>query len=202
MFRGAIDEIRGHHSLLSELDSVGGDGDHGTTMNRAMASIEKVLDAAAPQTVEKLLNDVGWAILGVDGGAIGPLLGMFFVSMAAKLQEKTPVDNLDWAAVFKAGLAGVREQTQAQPGDKTLIDALLPAVDTLAEKLMDSLSPEEALHSSAVAAAEGAEQTATMQARFGRAKHIKEKSIGSRDPGATSVALLFRGFEKGLKDHA
>jgi len=202
MLRGAAGEIRENHEMLSKLDSVGGDGDHGTTMVRAMVNLEKAVDASITQEPKTLLYDVGWAILGVDGGATGPLLGTFFMSMSDAVVGMDTLDAKTLAAAFEAGLAGVRAQTQAQPGDKTMIDALVPAVSASREAADGGASVEDVLARAAEAAAKGAESTKEMQARFGRAKNIKERSIGSQDPGATSLSLIFRGFWKGVKNHA
>lgn len=202
MLRGAAGEIRENHEWLSRLDSVGGDGDHGTTMLRAMSKMEQALESSASGQIHTLLNDVGWAILGVDGGATGPLLGMFFVSMAPAAEGLECLGVEDLATLFEAGLAGVRAQTKAQPGDKTLVDALVPAVAALRAAAAPGADIVEALRLAAEAAEAGAALTSTMQARFGRAKNIKEQSIGTRDPGATSMALLFQGFKKGLESHA
>ncbi|HOC69247.1 MAG: PTS-dependent dihydroxyacetone kinase, ADP-binding subunit DhaL [Candidatus Hydrogenedentes bacterium ADurb.Bin101] len=202
MLRCAAAEVREHHEWLSRLDSVGGDGDHGTTMVRAMSRMEQALEADVSGKIQTLLNDVGWAILGVDGGAIGPLLGMFFVSMAEAAEGLEALDAEGLASTFEAGLAGVRAQTKAQLGDKTLVDALVPAVEALRAAAEGGKEVLEALHLAAEAAEAGAELTSTLQARFGRARNIKEQSIGTRDPGATSMALLFRGFEKGVEPHA
>jgi len=202
MLRGAAVEIRENHEMLSKLDSVGGDGDHGTTMVRAMANLEKAVDASITQEPKTLLYDVGWAILGVDGGATGPLLGTFFMSMSDAVVGMDTLDAKMLAAAFETGLAGVRAQTQAQPGDKTMIEALVPAVAASREAANGGASVEDVLARAAEAAAKGAELTKEMQARFGRAKNIKERSIGSQDPGATSLSLIFRGFWKGVKNHA
>lgn len=201
MLRGASAEIRANHELLGRLDSVGGDGDHGTTMVRAMARLEQAADAAGGG-LKALLNDVGWGILGVDGGATGPLLGMLFMSMAEAAGDAEGLDTPALAGLFEAGLAGVRAQTKAQPGDKTMLDALIPAVGALRAAADGGAEVAEALHLAAEAARAGAEATAALQARFGRARNIKEQSIGTQDPGATSVSLIFKGFSKGVEEHA
>ncbi len=201
MLRGAAAEIRANHEMLGRLDSVGGDGDHGTTMVRAMARLEQAADAA-DGGLKALLNDVGWGILGVDGGATGPLLGMLFMSMAEVAGEAEGLDTPALAGLFEAGLAGVRAQTKAQPGDKTMLDALIPAVEALRAAADGGGEIEGALHLAAEAARAGAEATAALQARFGRARNIKEQSIGTQDPGATSVSLIFKGFAKGVEEHA
>jgi len=200
MLEGAVSEIRANHEMLSKLDSVGGDGDHGTTMVRAMTSLEKAATGGC-QNLKSLFHDIGWAILGVDGGATGPLLGTFFMSMSEAVTGET-LDASELASVFEAGLAGVQAQSKARIGDKTLIDALVPAVQAIREAAVRGADVTEALRSSAAAAEQGAASTRELQARFGRAKNIKEKSIGSQDPGATSVSLIFKGFQKGIENYA
>jgi phosphoenolpyruvate---glycerone phosphotransferase subunit DhaL len=201
MLRGAAEEVKVNHDELSRLDSFGGDGDHGTTMMRAMNCMEKVIDSLSEREIKMLLHDVGWAIMGVDGGATGPLLGTFFMGMSDETAGDA-IDTPELAAMFEAGLAKVRKQTKAQVGDKTVLDALVPAVDALRAAGDGALTPEDALERAAAAAEQGAASTKELQARFGRAKNIKEKSIGTQDPGATSVALIFRGFSKGAQANA
>ena len=199
MLAGAAEAIRAHHEELGRLDSFGGDGDHGATMLRAMGQVEKAVAGAAGKDLAGLLKDVGWAIMGVDGGATGPLLGSLFMSMA-KADTEAIKDAAGLAALFEAGLAGVRRRTKAEPGDKTMLDALIPAVAALRDA--ESASIDGALAAAASSALEGAASTRQMQARFGRAKNLGEKSIGEQDPGATSMAYIFQGFAKGARDHA
>lgn len=197
MLRGAVQQIRENHQALSRLDSFGGDGDHGTTMLRAMELMAKTIDADVSHEISRVLNDIGWAIMGVDGGATGPLLGTLFMSMAEAAAGKESLDAGALAAVFVAGLAGVENRTKAQVGDKTMMDALVPAVQSMRQ------SPDVAsgLRLACEAAQRGAESTKDMKAKFGRAKNVGEKSIGSPDAGATSVSLLFRGFYEGFLSH-
>lgn len=197
MLRGAVQQIRENHQALSRLDSFGGDGDHGTTMLRAMELMAKTIDADVSHEISRVLNDIGWAIMGVDGGATGPLLGTLFMSMAEAAAGKESLDAGALAAVFVAGLAGVENRTKAQVGDKTMMDALVPAVQSMRQ------SPDVAsgLRLACEAAQRGAGSTKDMKAKFGRAKNAGEKSIGSPDAGATSVSLLFRGFYEGFLSH-
>lgn len=200
MLRCAAEQIRAQHEMLSKLDSVGGDGDHGTTMVRAMGMLEKAVVDCMSGTPQGLLNDVGWAIMGVDGGATGPLLGTFFSSMseAVPADVAATVDARALAMAFETALAGVQRQTKAQVGDKTMIDALVPAVQTLRSEVDKGQSADAAMKSAAEAALKGAESTKALQARFGRARNIKEQSIGAQDPGATSISLIFKGFAEAL----
>jgi dihydroxyacetone kinase-like protein len=198
MFREAANRIRDNRERLSNLDSFGGDGDHGTTMARAMSKVEEVLGKPSAFSAAGLLKDVGWAIMGVDGGATGPLFGTLFMSMADAAADKDAFGTGSLAEVFESGLAGVRKRTKAQVGDKTMIDALVPAVEALRHAATCDLDAAAALERAALAAEEGALSTKNLKARFGRAKNIGEQSVGSQDPGATSVALMFRGFADGI----
>jgi dihydroxyacetone kinase-like protein len=194
MVRGAAEQVRANHEILTKLDSVGGDGDHGTTMVRAMANAEKAIEGAPPGELKSLLGDIGWAIMGTDGGATGPLLGTLFMGMADAVGDKETLDADGLAAAFEAGLAAVQKQTRAKVGDKTIMDALVPGVEALRKGADAGEGVAAALKAAAAAAEQGADSTRELQARFGRATNLKEGRIGSQDPGATSISLIFRGF--------
>ena len=199
MLRCAVGQIRDNHEMLSKLDSFGGDGDHGTTMVRGMGIVAKTIDESNGADIKTLLSDIGWAVMGVDGGAAGPLFGSFFGGMSEPADGKDVIDAATLAAMFEAGLASVKTLTRAQPGDKTMIDALVPAVGAVRKAADEGASITDALERGAEAAEEGAAATKDMQARFGRAKNIGEKSVGNADPGATSVSLIFEGFIEGVR---
>jgi len=194
MLRGAVRQINGNHEMLSKLDSFGGDGDHGTTMLRAMKGIEKSLEESQSRDLKTLLYDVGWGIMGVDGGATGPLFGTLFMSMSHGAAEEGPLDAGALATAFESGLAGVQKQTKAQVGDKTLMDVLVPAVAALRTAADGGADAAAALKQAAEVAQQGAESTQELQARFGRARNLGEGSIGHQDPGATSMAMIFKAF--------
>lgn len=199
MFRGAAARIREQHQRLSELDCVAGDGDHGSTMLRVVVQLEQA--AAGVQTAPReLLRDAGWKVMGVDGGASSSLLGTFFAGMADLPGEGTALDCREFAAAFECGLAALQRQTKAGPGDKTMMDALVPAVNALHASATADSGLIDALRSAAAAAGAGAEATRNFVARHGRAKYLGEKTIGHPDPGAVSVALLFDGFCRGLEE--
>lgn len=200
MLSAAAEEIRANQDLLTRLDSVGGDGDHGTTMVRAMGLVDKTLQQATSRDIQSLLQELGWAIMGVDGGAIGPLLGIFFTGMSEGAAAG-PLDANAVASMLEAGLANLRKQTKAQPGDKTLMDALIPAVEA-ARNAASEDDVARLLAAAAQAATAGAEGTKAFMAKFGRARSIKEQSIGTPDPGATSISLIFKGFTKGVDANA
>ncbi|MBN1343045.1 MAG: dihydroxyacetone kinase subunit L [Phycisphaerae bacterium] len=200
MLRGAVERVRANHEMLGKLDSHGGDGDHGTTMLRAMGILEEKISAEADSTdVGSLLKAVGWGIMGVDGGATGPLFGMFFSGMAEAASGKDSLDAESLASALEAGLASIRKYTKAQVGDKTMIDALVPAVEAARSAADGGADVSELLQQAAQAAVRGAEGTKDLQARFGRAKNVGAKSVGNQDPGATSVSLIFKGFVEGVK---
>jgi dihydroxyacetone kinase-like protein len=199
MIRSAADKIRVNRDDLSKLDSAIGDGDHGTTIARAMTIAEKVLEDSDKKELNGLLKDVGWGVMGVDGGATGPLLGSFLMGLSDGVGEQNVVDRPTLAAMFETGLAGVRQQSKAQIGDKTMMDALLPAVDAIRQAVDAGKSIKEALQKAAEAADNGAVSTKEFKARFGRAKNLGDRAIGFQDPGATSIALIFQGFYEGLQ---
>jgi phosphoenolpyruvate---glycerone phosphotransferase subunit DhaL len=194
MFIQAADRIRREHQRLSELDSVAGDGDHGTTMLRVVEQLEASAGAAAPENLRTRLREVGWNVMGVDGGASSALLGTFFAGMADAEIDESSMDCGDVARALESGLRAVSKQTKAQPGDKTLIDALQPAVNAFSAAAASGKDICEALRDAARAARAGADSTKNQVARYGRAKFLGEKTLGSPDAGATSVALLFNGF--------
>jgi dihydroxyacetone kinase-like protein len=200
MIAGAVASIRSQHALLSELDCATGDGDHGTTMLRAVDRLEKAFAAGGPEDLKTCLQEAGWSVLGVDGGASSSLLGIFFGGMADAPRCGGPTDTNDLAATFEAGLAALRKQTKAQPGDKTMMDAIIPAIAALRAAADAGKSVIEALHDAAGAANAGAEATRNVTARYGRAKFLGEKTRGHPDPGATSMRLMFEGFYRGLEE--
>jgi dihydroxyacetone kinase-like protein len=199
MIAGAVALIRAQHAMLSQLDSAAGDGDHGTTMLRAVERLETCFAAGGPEDLKTCLSEAGWSVLGVDGGASSSLLGTFFSGMAEAPACGVWISAGDLAAIFETGLAAVRKQTKAQPGDKTLMDALVPAVAALRAAADGGKSVTEAVSDAASAARAGAEATRNLIARYGRAKFLGEKTRGHQDPGATSMSLLFEGFHNGLQ---
>ncbi|PYV92690.1 MAG: dihydroxyacetone kinase subunit L [Acidobacteria bacterium] len=198
MMGGAIEKVKCEHKVLSELDSACGDGDHGTTMLRATNQLEKVMTAHQSDNLQGLLSDMGWTVLGIDGGATGPLLGSFFTGMSESVAGKQTLDTEALTAMFEAGLNALKKQTKAQVGDKTLMDALVPAVAALRAGAEANKEILQILREAAAAAQEGAYSTKNLKARFGRAKYLGDRTLGHQDPGATSISLMFQGFYDGL----
>lgn len=201
MLLGAASKIRENHRRLSELDSFGGDGDHGTTMLRAMENLEKSVNGCESADMKKLLGDVAWAVMGTDGGATGPLFGSFLVGMSEAVGDKETLDAVCVAEMFESGLGSLCRQTKAQVGDKTVVDALGPAATEARRAADEGLDVMAVLERSACAAAEGARSTKELEPRFGRARHAGQQSLGHEDPGAVSVSLMFEGFMKGALEY-
>ncbi|MCK4999662.1 MAG: dihydroxyacetone kinase subunit L [Anaerohalosphaera sp.] len=196
MIVGAVEKINANHQMLSQLDSATGDGDHGTTMLRSMKAVSETIESSTDTAVKDMLYNIGWAIMSADGGSTGPLLGSFFMGMSESVSD-TGMDCGAVAEMIAAGINKMHKQSRAQIGDKTMMDAMLPAMETLnnADK---TGSISEALASAAKAAADGAEATTEMTAKFGRARNLGDRVLGHRDPGAVSISLIFKGFCEGL----
>jgi dihydroxyacetone kinase-like protein len=201
MIAAAASRIREKHAWLSRLDCTSGDGDHGSTMLRTMNRLENAFASEATADFKVAFSEAGWSVMGADGGASSSLLGAFFLGIG----EATAASTASWtcaelASAFQAGLAAVQAQTKARPGDKTLMDALVPAVEALTSASRAGQDIEQAVAEAARAAKLGAEATKDMTARFGRARLLGERTRGSQDPGAASIALIFDGFAHGISE--
>jgi len=201
MLGAAVEEIRANHIQLSKLDSTIGDGDHGTAISHAMDAVEKAIQDAEGTDLKSLFTAIGWGVMSVHGGATGPLFGSLFMGLRDGVRDKSQLDCAALAAMFECGLANVSKQTRAQVGDKTIMDALIPAVQALKEASGAEKTISTALEDAAEAAEKGAISTKDLVARFGRAKNYGDRTIGHQDPGATSISLIFRGFSEALSSN-
>ena len=184
-------EVEANKEYLTQLDAAVGDGDHGINMQRGMSAvIAKVDTQAGEQDVGALLKTVGMTLVSTVGGAGGPLYGTLFLQMGTAAAGKSELSPDDWAAALEAGIAGVQARGKAEPGDKTMIDALLPGRDALKAALGGGATFADALRQSAAAAEQGMRDTIPLVARKGRASYLGERSAGHQDPGATSSHLL------------
>lgn len=188
-FAAAVAENK---EYLTELDSAIGDADHGINMNRGMQAVVGKLDAAEPADIGALLKTVGMTLVSTVGGASGPLYGTLFLQMGTSAAGKTELSGQDWADALAAGVAGVQRRGKAELRDKTMLDALIPAVETLRSALAGGSSLDEALDQSAHTAQEGMTATIPLVAHKGRASYLGERSANHQDPGATSSWLLLR----------
>lgn len=192
-----------HNDQLTELDSAIGDADHGTNMDRGMTAVVAALTATPPNSVAALLRQVGKTLVSAVGGASGPLYGTLFLEMAAVVGEAGEADGLDgtaFATALRAGLEGVVARGRAVAGDKTMFDALAPAVEALDNTLASGAPLGEALRVASAAANSGRDATIPMRARKGRASYLGERSVGHQDPGATSTALLIEAAASALAE--
>jgi phosphoenolpyruvate---glycerone phosphotransferase subunit DhaL len=189
--RRFAEEVEANKEYLTQLDSAVGDGDHGINMQRGMSAvIPKVDTQAGEQDVGNLLKTVGMTLVSTVGGAGGPLYGTLFLQMGTAVSGKGELSPDDWAGALEAGIAGVEARGKAEPGDKTMIDALVPGRDALRAALGGGATFADALRQSAAAAEQGMKDTIPLVARKGRASYLGERSAGHQDPGATSSHLL------------
>jgi phosphoenolpyruvate---glycerone phosphotransferase subunit DhaL len=183
-------EIAEHRAELVRLDTAIGDGDHGTNMDRGMRKALEKLDAQEGEDIGAMLKAVGMALVSTVGGAAGPLYGTLFMQMGNAATGRSELDVAGWTAALEAGVKGVQARGKAVAEDKTMIDALLPALEALQQA--DGGDEAAALSASADAAEEGMKATIPLVARKGRASYLGERSAGHQDPGATSTHLLLR----------
>ena len=191
--------VRAESEYLTQLDAAIGDGDHGINMNRGFDAVGKALavqDGNLPPG--QLLTIAGKTLVSTVGGASGPLWGTAFRRAGRALGDTESFDGAALVAALDAGVDGVVDLGATAPGDKTMVDALRPAVDALREGLEAGAPLDSALAAAAAAAEEGARATVPMQARKGRASYLGERSIGHQDPGATSAALIVRALERAI----
>ena len=186
-FAALVGEERDH---LTELDSAIGDADHGTNLDRGMKAAVVALDELGPAGAGPLFTKVGMTLVSTVGGASGPLFGTLFMRMGSSFGDVTTASPEQVCAALRAGLEGVVARGKAQAEDKTMYDALAPAVDALEAGLKDGRGLGEALAEARAAADAGRDATTPMLARKGRASYLGERSVGHQDPGATSTALL------------
>jgi dihydroxyacetone kinase-like protein len=177
-----------HREELTALDAAIGDADHGTNLERGTRAVVDALGTTPPAGASSLLKQAGMTLVRTVGGASGPLYGTFFLRMAGALDDDGPVPADAFARALRAGLDGLMARGRAEPGDKTMVDALVPALDALDRELASGLAA--ALAAASAAAQGGRDATVPLQARKGRASYLGERSIGHQDPGATSAALL------------
>jgi dihydroxyacetone kinase-like protein len=187
-------ENRGY---LTELDAAVGDGDHGTNLARGGAASSSKVDAEQPEYLDDLFKLVGMTLVGSVGGASGPLYGTFFLRFAASAGHRQELTAEQFADALDAGLAGIVERGKPEPGDKTLYDAMAPAVRAFGAGIHGG-DVASAARAAADAAAAGRDATADLVARKGRASYLGDRSVGHIDPGAASTAIMFEALAQAL----
>lgn len=196
MLLNAAVELKDSSKYLCELDSVAGDGDHGVTIGRMADAMKAKIEAHDADNIKDLLDDLSMLFMSSNGGSAGPLWGTVFGGLAEGAPEGAKEVSCD---ELKEMLSQAKEDfadiSKAKVGDKTMVDALYPAIDAAVAAEGDIKSIMQA---AAEAAAAGAENTANLVAKFGRAKNIGERSLGTKDPGAVSMSVLFSAMAKAL----
>jgi dihydroxyacetone kinase-like protein len=191
--------VRTQRDYLTQLDSAIGDGDHGTNMNRGFEAVEKALAGQNGNLPPgRLLIVAGKTLVSTVGGASGPLWGSALRAAGRSLGDAESFDAPELAAALDAAIAAVVDLGAATPGDKTMIDALVPASEALHNGLDSGVPLQAAVTAASEAAEEGARATVPMLARKGRASYLGERSVGHQDPGATSAALILRALERAV----
>jgi dihydroxyacetone kinase-like protein len=190
----AIQENKAH---LGEIDGLIGDGDHGMNMNKGFTLYQEEL-ADQEVSLSNGLYDLGQVLFNKIGGSMGPIYGTLFMEMSDQIENAESIDLKLFADMLKAGLAGLYEIIDARPGDKTLVDSLHPAIESLEESIKADKSFGEALESMKGAAQKGRDATIDMVAKFGRSSRLGERSRGVLDAGATSCSLILCAMADGM----
>ncbi len=185
---------------LTQLDADIGDADHGTNMDRGFRKVAEKLPTVADKDIGNILKTVGMTLISSVGGASGPLYGTFFQRGGMAADAKEELSDEDLVVMLQGAVDGVQARGRAQPGDKTMMDALLPAMAALKASVADGKGSLGAMEDAVAAAEQGMKDTIPQQARKGRASYLGERSIGHQDPGATSSHLILNALLTALKE--
>lgn len=188
--KAIAEKIEEQKDYLTQLDQPIGDSDHGINLARGFAEVEKKLPTLEGKDIGTILKTVGMTLMSKVGGASGPLYGSFFMKMGMALNGKTKISAEDFLAGLTTGIEAVQKLGKAQPGEATMIDAMIPARDAIKEALDSGKSAKEALEAGSAAAWKGAEHTKDLVATKGRASYVGERGLGHQDPGATSFSFM------------
>jgi dihydroxyacetone kinase-like protein len=194
LVEAAAQMVAASFTTLDELDAVVGDGDHGVNLQQALAQAVEDVHALSAPTPGQVLAALGNTCRERMAGAAGTLFGAFFGAMADALSDRTDVDSTAISAALTAGAARVGHLGGARVGDKTMLDALVPAASAAREAALSGSSVADTLARVAEAASAGAAATRQLQARLGRARYVGDKSIGVADPGATSISMILSAW--------
>lgn len=198
MIRAISTTIESEKNALNKLDAALGDGDHGTGISVGFSAATEAI--AAAQSPSDVLRLTATTLMNRMGGSSGALYGTLFLKASMHIKDMPTLSHHDFALMLKKGCEGVAQRGKSQVGDKTMLDALSPAVNTLEQQITAGISFANALNDAANAAAMGAESTEALQAKHGRAKFVGERAIGHRDAGAQSIALMFSALSNYWKD--
>ena len=182
--------IAKNSQYLTQLDAAIGDADHGANMNRGFQAVLAKLPSLSDKDIGTVLKTVGMTLISTVGGAGGPLYGTFFIQAGSAVAGKPELSLEDWSAALDSAVQGIKARGKAEPGDKTMVDALVPAAEAVRAAVAGNAPIGEALKKSARAAEDGMKATIPLVARRGRASYLGERSAGHQDPGATSSFLM------------
>ncbi len=182
--------------FLTDLDNVIGDGDHGINMARGFSEVEKQAEALQGKDIGNLLKTVGMTLVSKVGGSSGPLYGTAFMKAGMTIGDKNEIGMEDFLAGLEAGIEGIKARGRSTTGEKTMLDAMVPALDAMKESAGSGAAVAEILAAGVSAAEAGVEATKPMVATKGRASYLGERSVGHQDPGATSFTLLLKEIAK------
>lgn len=191
--------LQENKDFLTGLDSAIGDGDHGINMSRGFLAVMEKLPQMEDKDIATILKNVGMTLVSTVGGASGPLYGTAFMRAGAAAAGKTALRGADFLALLDAAVEGIRQRGKAQKGEKTMLDALVPALEAFEAEHASGASPRRALERAVDAAREGVEHTKTIIATKGRASYLGERSLGHQDPGATSALLMLEALLESLE---
>jgi len=192
MLDNALKNIKEREDEFSKLDAVIGDGDHGINLARGFEAVEKKLPSLAGGDIGALLKGVGMQLVSTVGGASGPLYGTAFMKAGIACKGLTELDGPAFVKAMEAAVDGIKMRGKATEGEKTMLDALCPALKVMQDEVAAGKSLKEALQDAAAAAEKGVEYTKTIIATKGRASYLGERSLGHQDPGATSSLYLLQ----------
>ncbi len=200
MVDAARRRVSDHQDELSRLDAVAGDGDHGVNMATALSEAMERIEASDDPTPAEVFRTTGRAFHDAVGGAAGALFGSFFGAIGGQLNRSdNPATPADMVTGMEKGLTRVMRIGKVEPGQKTMVDALTPAVDAARTASGEGASLARILDAAARAARQGALSTTSLEPRAGRARYAAEQSIGSEDPGACTVALIFEAWAEAVE---
>lgn len=198
--RNLSEVLTENKEYLTKLDSAIGDADHGINMKRGFDRVMDKLPTVADKDIGSILKTIGMTLISSVGGASGPLYGTFFMRSGMAAAAKEELSGEDLVALLQAGVDGIVQRGRAQIGDKTMIDAWMPALDAMKQSLANGNETIDALEAAVAAAEQGMEDTIPLQAKKGRASYLGERSIGHQDPGATSSYLMLKTLLDTLKE--
>lgn len=190
-----IADVEEQKLFLTELDNVIGDGDHGINLARGFGAVKEVIGTFEGKDIGAILKMIGMKLVSTVGGASGPLYGTAFMKSGAYLNGKMEMNMEDFIGMLGVAIDGVQARGKAVKGEKTMLDAMIPALDAIKASYEEDKDAKKALDAGVAAAEEGIEYTKTIIATKGRASYLGERSIGHQDPGATSFTLMLKAVQ-------